>query len=164
MFLFVEQHIYPFFLVAKQYFEPTLLPSFASGRVGKTCFLHFPFWMNKSKKIFKKIGGIFVGKATLIPKVSVAILTEVGEDVLQLGEHHGSVLVLVVELAELHVVVEVADVVLEEEEEKWQKIKTVQFESGNLQDNLKKVLQTNTHFEREKKSFFSPGGKFTPWC
>ncbi len=58
-----------------------------------------------------------MGKATLIPKASVAILTEVGEDVLQLGEHHGSVLVLVVELAELHVVVEVADVVLDDEEE-----------------------------------------------
>ena len=35
----------------------------------------------------------------------MVVLTQVGEDVLELGQHHGAVLVLVVELAELDVVV-----------------------------------------------------------
>jgi hypothetical protein len=34
--------------------------------------------------------------------------TQVAEDVLELSEHHGAVLVLVVELAQLNVVVEVS--------------------------------------------------------
>ena len=36
------------------------------------------------------------------------LVTQVGEDVLKLGQHHGAVLVLVVELAEFDVVVVVA--------------------------------------------------------
>merc|ERR1711893_35176 len=51
-------------------------------------------------QLSQKSHGVFLGD----------LISQVGEDVLELSQHHGTVLVLVVELAELDVVVVVASV------------------------------------------------------
>jgi len=51
-------------------------------------------------QLLKHLGGIFLGD----------LITKIAEEVLELGQHHGAVLVLVVELAELNEVVVVAGV------------------------------------------------------